>query len=72
MKTTDGPTEYTTVYIRRRHDGSANLLEDSTSKNGYVGEMFEDMQRRVVIEESDSPWSSPVVLVRKTGSCTSA
>jgi hypothetical protein len=27
--------------------------------------MLEDMQRRGIIEESDSPWSSPVVLVRK-------
>jgi hypothetical protein len=26
--------------------------------------MLEDMQQRGVIEESDSPWSSPVVLVR--------
>jgi hypothetical protein len=27
--------------------------------------MFGDMQRRGFIEESDSPWSSPVLLVRK-------
>jgi hypothetical protein len=27
--------------------------------------MLEDMQRRGVIEELDSPWSSPFVLVRK-------
>jgi hypothetical protein len=27
--------------------------------------MLNDMQRREVIEESDSPWSSPAVLVRK-------
>jgi hypothetical protein len=27
--------------------------------------MLNDMQRRGVIKESDSPWSSPVVLVRK-------
>jgi hypothetical protein len=27
--------------------------------------MLDDMQRRGIIEESDSPWSSPVVLVRK-------
>jgi hypothetical protein len=32
-----------------------------------MGEMLEDMQRRGVIEESDSPWLSPVVLVRKNG-----
>jgi hypothetical protein len=30
-----------------------------------VSEMLDDMQRRGVIEESDSPWSSPIVLVRK-------
>jgi hypothetical protein len=27
--------------------------------------MFEDMQRSGVIEDSDGPWSSPVVLIRK-------
>jgi hypothetical protein len=27
--------------------------------------MLDDMQRRGVIEESDSPWLSPLVLVRK-------
>jgi hypothetical protein len=27
--------------------------------------MLDDMQRRSVIKESDSPWSSPVVLVWK-------
>jgi hypothetical protein len=27
--------------------------------------MLDDMRRHGVIEESDSPWSSPVVLVRK-------
>jgi hypothetical protein len=27
--------------------------------------MFDDMQRRGFTEESDSPWSSPVLLVRK-------
>jgi hypothetical protein len=27
--------------------------------------MLRDMRQRGVIEESDSPWSSPVVLVRK-------
>jgi hypothetical protein len=35
------------------------------AKQEEVSEMIEDMQRRGVIEESDSPWSSPVVLVRK-------
>jgi hypothetical protein len=30
-----------------------------------VSRMLEDMQRRGIIEESDNPWSSPVVLVRK-------
>jgi hypothetical protein len=34
------------------------------SKTG-VGKMLEDMHWRRVIEESDSPWLSPVVLVRK-------
>jgi hypothetical protein len=27
--------------------------------------MLEDMKKRGVIEESDSPWASPVLLVRK-------
>jgi hypothetical protein len=35
------------------------------AKQAEVSEMLDDMQRRGVIEESDSPWSSPVVLVRK-------
>jgi hypothetical protein len=30
-----------------------------------VSEMLDDMQRRGVMEESDSPWLSPVFLVRK-------
>jgi hypothetical protein len=29
--------------------------------------MLEDMKKRGVIEELDSPWSSPVVLIRKNG-----
>jgi hypothetical protein len=35
------------------------------TKQAEVGEMLDGVQRRGVIEESDSPWSSPVVLVRK-------
>jgi hypothetical protein len=35
------------------------------AKQAEVKEMLEDMQRHGVIEESDSPWLSPVVLVRK-------
>jgi hypothetical protein len=35
------------------------------AKRAEATEMLEDMRRRGVIEESDSPWSSPVVLVRK-------
>jgi hypothetical protein len=35
------------------------------AKQVEVKEMLDDMQRHGVIEESDSPWSSPVVLVRK-------
>jgi hypothetical protein len=35
------------------------------AKQAEVSEMLDDMQRREVIEESDSPWSSPDVLVRK-------
>jgi hypothetical protein len=37
----------------------------SLAKQAEISEMLNDMQRRGVIEESDSPWSSPVVLVRK-------
>jgi hypothetical protein len=36
------------------------------AKQAYVGEMLEDMQRCGVIELSDSPWQSPVLLVWKT------
>jgi hypothetical protein len=35
------------------------------AKQAVVSEMLDDMQRRGVIEESESTWSSPVVLVRK-------
>jgi predicted ArsR family transcriptional regulator len=35
------------------------------AKQAEVRELLGDMQRHRVIEESDSPWSSPVVLVRK-------
>jgi len=34
-------------------------------KQAEVNGMLEDMKSKGVIEESDSPWSSPVVLVRK-------
>jgi hypothetical protein len=34
-------------------------------KRAEANEMLEDMRQRGVIEESDSPWSSPVVLVWK-------
>jgi hypothetical protein len=35
------------------------------AKQEEVSDMIDDMKRSGVIEESDSPWSSPVVLVRK-------
>jgi hypothetical protein len=35
------------------------------AKQADVDDMLDDMQRHEVIEESDSPWSSPFVLVRK-------
>jgi hypothetical protein len=34
-------------------------------KQAEVTDMLEDIKRKGVIEESDSPWSSPVVLVQK-------
>jgi hypothetical protein len=37
------------------------------AKQAEVKEMLDNMQRHGVIEESESPWSSPVVLVRKNG-----
>jgi hypothetical protein len=37
----------------------------SLGTHADVGEILENMQRRGVIEESGSPWSSPVVFVRK-------
>jgi hypothetical protein len=35
------------------------------AKRAEATDLLENMRRRGVIEESDSPWSSPVVLVRK-------
>jgi hypothetical protein len=37
------------------------------AKQAEVKEMLDDMRYPGVIEESDSPWSFPVVLVRKNG-----
>jgi hypothetical protein len=37
----------------------------SLAKQAEVQEILDDMQRHGVIEESDCPWSYPVVLVRK-------
>jgi hypothetical protein len=34
------------------------------AKQAEENEMLNDMQHRRVIQESDSPWSSPIVLVR--------
>jgi hypothetical protein len=34
-------------------------------KEAYVSGLLDDMQRRGIVEECDSPWSFPVVLVRK-------
>jgi hypothetical protein len=35
------------------------------AKQSLINDLLEDMKSQGVIEESDSPWSSPVVLVRK-------
>jgi hypothetical protein len=35
------------------------------AKHAEVGNMFDDMKRKGVIEESEGSWSSPFVLVRK-------
>jgi hypothetical protein len=35
------------------------------AKQAEVSEMLNDMQRFGFIEESDSPWSSPVILIMK-------
>jgi hypothetical protein len=64
-KTTDGLTVY-----HRIDTGDARPIRQPPrrlplAKQADVSEMLDDMQRRGVIEESDSPWSSPVVLVRK-------
>jgi hypothetical protein len=50
-------TECIAVWIRQRADRFTNPRKD--------GEMLKDMRRRRVIEESDRPWSSPVILVWK-------
>jgi hypothetical protein len=51
-----------------QHLGRLSLAEQEE-----LCEMLDDVQRRRVIEESDSPWSSTVVLVRqKMGNSASA
>jgi hypothetical protein len=37
------------------------------AKQAEVNEMLNDMQCRRVIEESDSPWSSPILVRKKNG-----
>jgi hypothetical protein len=37
------------------------------AKQVEVDEMLDDMQRRDVIDESDSPWSSPILVRKKNG-----
>jgi hypothetical protein len=44
---------------------SATPKEAPLAKRAEANEMLEDMPQRGVIEESDIPWSSPVVVVRK-------
>jgi hypothetical protein len=41
-------------------------------KQADVGEVFDDMQRRGLIEDPESPWSFPVVPSRRTGTYTFA
>jgi hypothetical protein len=55
---------------RRIDTGNARPIRQSLrtlhlAKQAEVGKMLDDIQRREVIEESDSPWPSPVVLVWK-------
>jgi hypothetical protein len=62
-------TAKTTDVLRKRITHRYGRRQPPTrlpvAKQAEVSEMLADMQRRGVIEESDSPWSSPVVLVRK-------
>jgi hypothetical protein len=63
----DGPTK---KLYHRIDTGDALPIRQppeaaAPSKQAEISEMLDDMQRRGIIEESDSPWLSPVLLVRK-------
>jgi hypothetical protein len=61
-----GPTKCTTAYVRETRP-IRQPPRIPLAKQADVKETLGDMQRHGVIEESDSTWSSPVVLVRKNG-----
>ena len=42
------------------------------AKQSLINDLLDDMKSQGMTEESDSPWSSPVVLVRKTAEFASA
>jgi hypothetical protein len=46
--------------------GEARPIRQPSRILAEVGEILNDIQRRGIIEESDSPWSYPVVVLRKT------
>jgi hypothetical protein len=60
-----------TDWVRHRIDtGNARPIRQPPrrlplAKQAEVDNMLDDMKRKGVIEESEGPWSSPVVLVRK-------
>jgi hypothetical protein len=61
----------TNKVYHRINTGDARQIHQSQrrmplAKQAEESEMLNDMQSRGVIEDSDSPWSSPVVLVRKS------
>jgi hypothetical protein len=70
FETKSGDHGRTEKVYHRIDAGDARSIRQSPrrtplAKQAEVNDMLENMKRKGVIEESDSPWSSPVVLVRK-------
>jgi hypothetical protein len=65
--TTDGSTVYHRIDTGDVRPIRQSPKEAPLAKQVELGEMLEDMQRHGIIEETDSPWLSPVLILKKNG-----